>query len=376
MNNNDCIVNIYKDSFRQLCLDYLDKIRNIEITYDINLNCNKEAVLIEYRILPHIEVLLRNTILRLGSTWSYTIICGTNNYYFMKNIVNKINKNIKVINSHRNICSQNEYNNLLLSKYFWNLLSGEKILIYQEDTLIFKSNIDDFLEWDYIGAPFAFKCIEPNNVGNGGFSLRNKSKMLEILNNYRIDENDKILSSNKTINHYKKTHSLDLTPEDVYFSQLIQLYNIGKVSDFETAKKFSSETIFNEDSLGMHCIWHSCKQWKSLINNYFNKVIENKVIENKVIENKVIENGKNDSVDIYLTKIDKFCELMNIVDKNDVLKNPKQEFRYFCYNYMDYSQIKQLYLLINSCSFSIISGYNLAIFLCETRFQDNLHKNK
>jgi hypothetical protein len=260
-----------KEVFRKLCLSYLEKMRSIDIRNNIKLNSNKEAVLIEYRILPHVEVLLRNMILQLGNEWSYTIICGTDNYTFMKEIANTVDTNIKVIKSIHNVSSQNDYNNLLTSREFWDLLNGEKLLIYQEDSLIFNSNIDDFLAWDYIGAPFRFLCIQPNNVGNGGFSLRSKSKMLEVIYKYPIKKiEDKFFSS--SVIQYKNKHKLDVVPEDVYFSQLMQLHDIGKVSDFITANKFSSETVYNENSLGMHCMWFSCKKWTVILNQYFKKL--------------------------------------------------------------------------------------------------------
>jgi hypothetical protein len=341
---------VKKDAFRQICLSYLEKIRTMQMPNDIKFNSNNEAVLIEYRILPHVEVLLRNTILQLGNKWSYTIICGRENYSFMKQMAGSVDKNIKVVNSNHKESSQNEYNILLLSKQFWHLLTGEKILIYQEDSFIFKSNIDDFLSWDYIGAPFAFKCIEPHNVGNGGFSLRSKSKMLEVLTNCPINEIDYNNFSSNVL-QYKRKQFLDLIPEDVYFSQSMQVHNIGKVSDFETATKFSSETFYDKDSLGMHCMWYSCKNWKDVLTQYFEKLTSNnnklEVKEKMPLEVKekmpleVKEKMPHDTIE-YLDKIEQFCKLMNIDNKDDVFKNSKQEFRYFCYNYMEHIRMLEL----------------------------------
>jgi adenine-specific DNA-methyltransferase len=51
-----------------------------------------------------------------------------------------------------------------------NLLKGEKILIHQEDSIIFKNNIMDFINFDYIGAPWPKNQDDNfNNVGNGVF---------------------------------------------------------------------------------------------------------------------------------------------------------------------------------------------------------------
>ena len=45
----------------------------------------KETVLIEFRPLPNLEFLIRNTIIKLKD-WNHTVVCGNINYNFIKNI--------------------------------------------------------------------------------------------------------------------------------------------------------------------------------------------------------------------------------------------------------------------------------------------------
>jgi hypothetical protein len=43
-----------------------------------------------------------------------------------------------------------------------------RVLIFQMDTMIYKSGIEQFYEYDYIGAPWNPKFkISDSNVGNG-----------------------------------------------------------------------------------------------------------------------------------------------------------------------------------------------------------------
>lgn len=227
----------------------------------IKINNLYEAVFVEYRILPHLELLLRNCIYRLGEKWSHTIICGNINYEYMSNIVKQIDRQIKIVNTNDFNMTQNDYNNMLLTTEFWKNLVGEKILIYQEDTFVFKHNIEDFIGWDYIGAPFKHDCVEGINVGNGGFSLRSKSKMIEILN--KVDLNTICMTDFKTcVQKYKIKAGLSNIPEDIYFTTYLQKYNVGCVADENSAKLFSSDTIYCENSFGMHCMWNGCKDWK------------------------------------------------------------------------------------------------------------------
>ena len=64
---------------RMRCLSNIPIIRNIIIDYFGDDTNSKETILIEFRPLPHIEFLLRNTIIKLYN-WNHTIVCGNNNY--------------------------------------------------------------------------------------------------------------------------------------------------------------------------------------------------------------------------------------------------------------------------------------------------------
>ena len=233
------------------------------------MNFDFKAVLIEYRCFPHLEFLIRNMILKLGTNWSYTVICGNLNYDYINKMCNSISLNIKIIKTNYDNLDINSYSKLLASLDFWNLLIGKKILIYQEDSCIFKTNIDEFLEYDYIGAPWP-KSNTDNvyKVGNGGFSLRTKQCMIDIINKIDIENKE----CDKSILIHMKNSNFTIMPEDLYFSQNMIKYNIGKIAEWEVAKKFSIESQYYEDSFGGHNFWSCDKNWK---NNLYNKIIKN-----------------------------------------------------------------------------------------------------
>lgn len=56
---------------------------------NIAVNSTKEAFLIEFRKFPHLEFLIRNTILKLPKDWSHTVVCENHKYYvsIMMNII-------------------------------------------------------------------------------------------------------------------------------------------------------------------------------------------------------------------------------------------------------------------------------------------------
>jgi hypothetical protein len=187
----------------------------------------------------------------------------------MIDMCNKISPQIKIIKTDFDNLNQNTYSQMLSSSYFWDFFVGEKILIYQEDSIIFKNNIDDFLHWDYIGAPWPeHQNDNKNGVGNGGISLRSKSIMKKIIETISIKDTVYNLS---TIDYSTKCN-LNIYPEDVYFTKNIEDLNIGLLADRNSASMFSTETILNNNSFGGHNFWLCDSNWKQRI--YDNVVIQ------------------------------------------------------------------------------------------------------
>jgi hypothetical protein len=241
-----------KDDFRKLCNFNLSLINNIIIP-DIELDKPNETFYIEFRKFRHCEFIIRNVIIKLPD-WSHTIICGNLNYEFMKKMANLISPNIKIVKLDINNLNTAEYSRLLMSKEFWNNFNGEKLLLYQEDSYMFHNRIDEFLEYDYIGAPWPIDQDEHINqkeygVGNGGFSLRSKSKMIEVIEkiNWKKD-----LTLGSKLKEYMKNTNNYIIPEDVYFSKSLLEKNIGKVAPRNIALNFSQETQKSPNPLGGH----------------------------------------------------------------------------------------------------------------------------
>ncbi len=252
------IISNPKENYRYFGYRYVNILKRKELPV-IRQNEKNEAVLIEFRILGNLEFIIRNTIIKLGEGWSHTIICGVNNYDFLVKLCDTISKDIKIIKLDYDNLNQTTYSLLLASIKFWENFVGEKILIYQEDSCIFKKNINNFINWDYIGAPWP-KNQNDNSfkVGNGGFSLRTKQTMIDVINKKSIV--DTKYNSN-TINYMMKTN-MKVGPEDVYFTLNMIRYNIGKLADWNSAFNFSTETQKNMNSYGGHAFWHSDTNWK------------------------------------------------------------------------------------------------------------------
>ena len=124
--------------------------------------------------------------------------------------------------------SAHEYNKLLTSKRFWRNMP-DKVLIFQHDSMLLREGIEEFLEWDFIGAPIKHipGCM------NGGLSLRDSKAMLKVINHL--------------------PYSPRLGNCDIYFVNALRQFN-GRLPNKETAQKFSVETEFHLGSVGYHAI--------------------------------------------------------------------------------------------------------------------------
>lgn len=239
------IVKDIKDIHRKKCIEELSLIENIPLPPLIV--SEKETILIEFRILPHLNYLIRNMRFMLP-LWSHTIVCGKINQIMFKewfpdmNIICLPIDNIK----------PSEYSKLLFQPSFWKLFLGETLLIYQEDSMMFHNKIEPFLKYDWVGAPWPTNQDDNAiGVGNGGFSLRKKSvllKCLETVPHYALQ------LGNSTLEYMKNTNSYVL-PEDVYFSKVMIDYQLGNVAPREVALHFSQETQKSISPLGGHQYW-------------------------------------------------------------------------------------------------------------------------
>lgn len=128
------------------------------------------------------------------------------------------------------------YSQLLLNSHFWNTIKEENILIFQTDTMMFNSNINDFLEYDFVGANF-FNSLDQsihNGGNNGGFSFRHKTAMLDCLKNVSAQKFFEYRSSNGKSNYICPLH------EDVYYSTACEILN-KNLCPVEKRKEFSIE---------------------------------------------------------------------------------------------------------------------------------------
>lgn len=203
----------------------------------------KTAIIVEPREHLALELVLKNFTENLDDSWGFIVFHGNKNIDFVQNIINKLNINnrVKLVNLNINNLTIDDYNNLFYNETFYSHIPTEIFLVFQTDTFIckkYKNVINKFLKYDYVGAPWDGPWSKGKNVGNGGLSLRRKSKMLELL---------------KRCDHKWENN---LLAEDIFFSNCLNCQNINVYKpSFEEAKEFSMETIQSDNSFGIHKYW-------------------------------------------------------------------------------------------------------------------------
>ena len=196
------------------------------------------AIILEPRKHKAMEFVLANFLDNLDERWSFIIYHGTENGQWLNEMINRNpyilkNKNRIILKSLGvNNLKLNEYSSKMTNYEFINSIPTEVFLVFQTDTMIskpYKDLIYDYIEYDYVGAPW-----NDRGIGNGGLSLRRKTKMLEIIKKvpYRIG--------------YAEDHYF-------YTSRMM------RVPTFEKAKEFSIETVYSPKAFGIHAAWKHLK---------------------------------------------------------------------------------------------------------------------
>ena len=199
------------------------------------------ALIIEFRKHKALAFVLKTFCENLSQDWSFLIFHGNLNKEYIQQIIDteliSYKERITMIHLPHDNLLPYQYSSLLINEtVVYDNIPTETFLIFQTDSIIIKKNkefINEFLKYDYVGAPWGVGGCEM--VGNGGLSLRKKSKMLEIIEKENIGRRE--------------------LPEDLFFAQAtnVQLYK----PEWYEASKFSIENCEGcGDPFGFHQPWN------------------------------------------------------------------------------------------------------------------------
>jgi len=187
----------------------------------------RAAIIVESRPTYFLPMVLRNTMFFLGPSWNLYIVCGKLSELFKRRTIEACCVPLIKMDNVDNLTTS-QYNDLLTDRKFWEVFTEEKLLIFQSDCILAGSNIDEFIQYDFIGAPSG--RLGDQFMMNGGLSLRTRSKMIECMTRAAMFGDQM---------------------EDVYFLQALR-QNGGTLPDFDTALRFSVESLYKYHPVGVH----------------------------------------------------------------------------------------------------------------------------
>ena len=188
------------------------------------------AIMVEPRKHLAYEMVLRNFLENLNDDWGFHLFVGNDNEEYVRSIVDRIGDPRVCIH---NIGIPNltgiTYSRLFIDPSFYESIPTETFLVFQTDSIVnpqYKHLINEFLDYDYVGAPW--REYPKGQVGNGGLSLRKKSKMLEIIGRKKwggTENEDLFFSFYPGLNKPSAAHASIFSVESVYSEQSFGLHN-------------------------------------------------------------------------------------------------------------------------------------------------------
>lgn len=225
---------------RLLLRNFMDETRGRlghDIPRDIPAQSDRVAVFVGWLEDDRLEYVFRNVLHFLGPGWGLQVIAWRS---LMRNILEFTHDWSHV---HYTTLDEPEpgpgvLDDMMTRPYFWAMLRGSHCLFFDADSILCSRGVERFMDYDYVGSPWApGKSFSPYvRVGDGGLSLRRKTAM------------ETIASENQRRNMISR--------EDVFFALHTALNaDRFRVPGFETARQFSVESDYFSTPIGMHRPW-------------------------------------------------------------------------------------------------------------------------
>jgi len=207
------------------------------------------AVLFESRAHPLIAPVVLNFMANLPPNWTFQLFHSIQNQdHILKSDLKPYIDKGRVILDNTIIGNQSlsdlaVYEHIITRESTWQKVVGEKVLLFQLDSIScgnFSGDFEKFLKYDYILAPgseFIHWAFPYRYISSGGLSLRSKSKMIEII-------------------RWKNWFPfMEGTPnEHTYFVEGMKHFNYS-IAPADIAGQFSVESKYSNSPFGVHKPW-------------------------------------------------------------------------------------------------------------------------
>jgi hypothetical protein len=210
---------------------YLPFFRAYWDIYRLPAKSNMTMVIVEPRLHKDLEFVIKNTAYFCPG-WSLYVFVSNQNLEMVKAILGHNASRANIIVFTEGNITIDQYNAMLTTRRFWDIIEADNILMFQTDTIVRRFGIEKYCIYDYIGAPWPHLN---NTIGNGGLSIRRKAALIEAIDNQTPEINEH---------------------EDLFFARWnYRPGSTARLPSIETATEFSVENIDHPNPWGAHQIW-------------------------------------------------------------------------------------------------------------------------
>ncbi len=185
------------------------------------------AVIVESRKAFFLPLVIRSVIENIDNNWNIHVFGTRDLISWLHPVFPHIL--YTELQIEKNTLTIPEYSRLLVSEEFWDCIPEPMVLIFQLDTIMLRPIEDRFMKYPMIGAPSGTN--DENFTINGGFSLRKKDAMIDI------------------IQKYSSEYELE-EPSDVFFTRMLRRDYI--TPDMRECAAFCCETLPVLTCAGIH----------------------------------------------------------------------------------------------------------------------------
>ncbi|KAH6665650.1 hypothetical protein B0J14DRAFT_491760 [Halenospora varia] len=209
------------------------------------------AAIIETRPMDNLAPLILHFSSVLGPGWPISLFAPESAVPKSKAFQRAIESgavNIHDIPSNLTFMNHNDVSEFLTTTWFWEQLApASHVLLFQADSIICANapmHVNDFLQYDFIGAPID-TTLGRGDVGmNGGLSLRNRTMVMEVITSH---------SWKGELAEAKDVNPTVLYEDQWYYQKLLNTPG-ARLPKEEEAKPFSVESLWYDTPVGYHQI--------------------------------------------------------------------------------------------------------------------------
>ncbi|KAI0202176.1 hypothetical protein F4808DRAFT_81395 [Astrocystis sublimbata] len=235
--------------------DHSSAVHVADTMVDAQRHTDRVAAIVEDRPLPNLIPIILHFHAILGPEWPIILYTNPTNAEVLlrstafTRAVTSRKIEIRQLPTDTSFDSHGAVSIFLTGKEFWESLAPYKrVLLFQADSILCAgatSSVDDFMEYDFVGAPID---THYGHGVNGGLSLRNRELLLKILDQWAFPGGFEDQWFYARMEEMRDNITSD--GQHQYEGGEVQAY--VNLPDERTAGMFAVETIWKDQPLGYH----------------------------------------------------------------------------------------------------------------------------